>query len=146
MLPLLRLAARGAAAPRRTGWRGRAPFVSRAAATFSTRGPPPPVPVVYHPLYSAPKLAPGHQFPMQVRGQARFHALAHAQRRQVMPRPAVLRTICRWRVAVQGAAASSLEHSSRHCTHTQVFGRIHERLIRTGTILESQVRCCRCIS
>jgi acetoin utilization deacetylase AcuC-like enzyme len=27
---------------------------------------PPPVPVVYHPLYSAPRLAPGHQFPMQV--------------------------------------------------------------------------------
>ncbi|GBF94126.1 histone deacetylase [Raphidocelis subcapitata] len=37
-----------------------------AAAAFSTRGAPPPMPVVHHPLYSAPRLAPGHQFPMQV--------------------------------------------------------------------------------
>lgn len=40
-----------------------------AAATFSTRGAPPPVPIVYHPLYSAPDLAPGHQFPMKVFGR-----------------------------------------------------------------------------
>ncbi|KAI8476146.1 MAG: hypothetical protein J3K34DRAFT_402225 [Monoraphidium minutum] len=56
-----------------------------AARAFATRGAPPPMPVVYHPLYSAPQLAPGHQFPMQV------------------------------------------------------FGRIYQRLLREGTILEEQV-------
>lgn len=44
---------------------------SSAAAhkPLSTAGPPALLPVVYHPLYSAPQLASGHRFPMQVFGR-----------------------------------------------------------------------------
>jgi hypothetical protein len=113
-----------------------------AAAAYSVaRGAPPPLPVVYHPLYSAPQLAPGHRFPMQAGGPgrpcARRSARAAGRRAPssvrprpphaspLRPTPAALCTLVRPR---RGAAGGP-----------QVFGRIYERLLRRGEILESQV-------
>lgn len=42
---------------------------SVAATATTTAAPPPPshlLPIVHHPLFSAPRLSPGHRFPMQV--------------------------------------------------------------------------------
>jgi hypothetical protein len=53
---LHRIAAAAAPGPRRC----------RAFSSSSSSSAVPPLPVVYHPLFSAPQLAPGHRFPMQV--------------------------------------------------------------------------------
>lgn len=140
-----------------------------AAAALSTRGAPPPVPIVYHPLYSAPQLAPRHQFPMQVGARgAPMRAGGHGAHASLGCTHALLRGQLRG-----GNAALPRMHkpkggpgercllmsplaSPSHCPpppglptptepHTrvqpdaQVFGSIHARLLRTGMIAPTQV-------
>jgi hypothetical protein len=52
-----------AAAAERCRWRAQASWAEHAASAL---GRPGGVPVVHHPLYSAPQLRPGHAFPMGV--------------------------------------------------------------------------------
>eukprot|EP00878_Enallax_costatus_P026794 GHUV01028793.1.p1 GENE.GHUV01028793.1~~GHUV01028793.1.p1 ORF type:complete len:274 (+),score=37.05 GHUV01028793.1:447-1268(+) len=47
-------------------WRRSAAQQQLVQAYSNSSTSTPPMPVVYHPLYSAPQLAPGHRFPMQV--------------------------------------------------------------------------------
>ena len=74
------------------------------------------MPVVYHPLYSAPRLSPGHRFPMVRTGCGQCAAAA---------------AFCSQRARTDTSTTSAALQ--------QVFGRIYDRLLAEGTVVPRQV-------
>lgn len=92
------------------------------------------LPVVYHPLYSAPRLAHGHRFPMQV-GCAQAVLLVTEAR---LPLPFGCDAPCQqpqnpWRACLLLPAL--LPHMAAH----KVFERIYQRLLGSQLVREEQV-------
>ncbi len=119
-----------------------APWVgvtTAGARAVATRAAPPPLPVVYHPLYSAPQLAPGH----------RCCQRCHAIRQTGLPScghskwAALQADTPGWCSALfPSHALPDLPHPRP--THTfrfpmGIFKVIHDRLLSQGVILPSQV-------